>query len=91
MIRVVYNASEEMSVDLTGKKPGRGAYVCRSMLCLSQAIKTNRLERGLHAKVEKEVVEFLEDIVKQFDEANHKNSTVDVISAPEVGTKDKKV
>ena len=59
LIRIVYNAEKEISVDLTGKKPGRGAYICRKKECLEQAVKSNRLERGLHAKVEKEVFDSL--------------------------------
>ena len=37
LVRVVKNAAGEVSLDLTGKKPGRGAYVCPSAACLAQA------------------------------------------------------
>ena len=48
-----------ISVDLTGKKPGRGAYVCRSGDCLSRAIRQKQLERQLEAKLGEETAEAL--------------------------------
>ena len=46
LIRVVKNAEGEISVDLTGKKNGRGAYICHSVKCLNSAVKAKRLERA---------------------------------------------
>ena len=37
LIRIVKNAEGEVSVDLTGKKSGRGAYICKSVECLEKA------------------------------------------------------
>lgn len=45
----------EISVDLTGKKPGRGAYMCRSAECLQKARKARRLERAFSCKISDEV------------------------------------
>ena len=50
MVRVVKNQAGEISLDLTGKKAGRGAYVC-SEDCLAAARKTRKLERALRCKV----------------------------------------
>lgn len=47
LVRVVKSPEGEISLDLTGRKPGRGAYVCRSAACLQAARKARRLERGL--------------------------------------------
>ena len=47
LIRVVKNKEGEISLDLVGKKPGRGAYVCKSTDCLEKAFKTKRLSRNL--------------------------------------------
>ncbi len=44
-----------ISLDLTGKKPGRGAYVCKSAECLKTAKKAGRLERSLSCKIPDEV------------------------------------
>lgn len=54
LIRVVKNKEGQISIDLTGKKPGRGAYICRSLTCLEKAIKTKRLDRSLEAKIDEE-------------------------------------
>lgn len=50
----------EISVDLTGKKPGRGAYVCRSVKCLAAARKARRLEKAFSCRIPDEVYERLE-------------------------------
>lgn len=52
--------SGEISVDLTGKKPGRGAYVCRSRECLRAARKARRFERAFSCKIPDDVYERLE-------------------------------
>ncbi|AYF54809.1 YlxR family protein [Clostridium botulinum C] len=59
LIRVVKNKENELSVDLTGKKPGRGAYICRNLECLEKAFKTKRLERNLGIKIDEEIYEKL--------------------------------
>ena len=43
LVRIVRNKEGEISVDLTGKKPGRGAYICKSIECLDKAQKAKRL------------------------------------------------
>ena len=60
LIRVVYKSGDEdISVDPSGKKPGRGAYICKNRNCLEQAMKNNRFERGLHTKIPTDKVEEL--------------------------------
>lgn len=59
LIRVVKNSEDEMSVDLTGKKPGRGAYICKCNECLEKAIKSNRLAKNLSHKIDEEIYERL--------------------------------
>lgn len=51
----------EISVDLTGKKPGRGAYVCRSIACLTSAKKARRLEKAFSCRVSEEIYKRLEE------------------------------
>ena len=51
LVRVVKNAAGEVSLDLTGKKPGRGAYVCPSAACLAKARKAKRLERTFEVPI----------------------------------------
>lgn len=50
----------EISVDLTGKKPGRGAYVCHDVKCLAAARKARRFEKAFSCKIPDEVYERLE-------------------------------
>ena len=64
LIRVVKNKEGEISIDLTGKKPGRGAYICRNIECLNKAVKTKRLERNLEVKIEDSIYDKLKDELK---------------------------
>ncbi|WP_139904564.1 RNase P modulator RnpM [Clostridium thermarum] len=59
LVRVVKNKEGEVSMDLTGKKPGRGAYICRNIECLEKAFKTKRLEKNLEVKISEELHEKL--------------------------------
>jgi len=60
MIRVLKTPEDEIVIDSTGKKNGRGAYICCSLSCLQKAIKTRGLERSLKVSIPKELVETLE-------------------------------
>ncbi len=63
LVRVVRSPEGEVSLDLTGKKPGRGAYVCRNLECLKKARKAKRFENafscvipdGVYDKMEEEL------------------------------------
>ncbi len=55
LVRVVRNDSGEFSVDFTGKKPGRGAYICPNLECLEKAKRTKGLERSFKTSVPEEV------------------------------------
>lgn len=61
LIRIVKNKEEEVSVDLTGKKPGRGAYICKNIDCLEKAFKTKRLDRNLETKINDEIYNKLKE------------------------------
>ena len=60
MIRVIKTAEDEIMLDATGRKNGRGAYLCPSMECLKKAVKGKGLERYFHMAIPKEVYETLE-------------------------------
>lgn len=60
MIRVLKTPEDEIVIDTTGKKNGRGAYVCCSLSCLQKAIRTKGLERSLKVSIPKELIETLE-------------------------------
>ncbi len=59
LIRVVKTSEGEVLLDFTGKKNGRGAYVCHDISCLEKAIKTKRLSRAFEMPIENEVYEKL--------------------------------
>ena len=64
MIRVLKTAEDEIILDATGKKNGRGAYICKNRECLEKARKNHGLERSLKEAIPDEVYESLE---KEFD------------------------
>ena len=64
MIRVLKTAEGEITLDATGKKNGRGAYLCRSMDCLEKAVKNKGLERSLKVKLPSEVYDALREELK---------------------------
>ncbi|KUO52282.1 MAG: nucleic acid-binding protein [Desulfitibacter sp. BRH_c19] len=59
LIRVVRTPQEEVIVDPTGKKAGRGAYLCGKIECLEKAIKTKGLDRALNCSITPEITESL--------------------------------
>ena len=59
LVRIVCSKEGAVSVDETGKAPGRGAYVCPIRGCLERAVKSRALERAFSRKVEKEVFDAL--------------------------------
>ena len=60
MIRVIKTAEGEILLDATGRKNGRGAYLCPSEECLKKAIRNKGLERSFKMAIPKEVYESLE-------------------------------
>lgn len=59
LIRVVRSPEGEISIDFTGKKSGRGAYICPNAECLETAIRKKGLERSLEVSISEEVYEAL--------------------------------
>ena len=65
MIRVLKTAEDEIVLDATGRKNGRGAYLCPSMECFKKAVKNKGLERSFKTAIPKEVYETLEKEMEQ--------------------------
>lgn len=55
LIRIVKSKEGEILLDLTGKKPGRGAYICGDLKCLQKARKSRRLERSFSCQISDEI------------------------------------
>ena len=61
LVRVVKNKEGEISLDLTGKKAGRGAYVCKDIECLKKARKSRGFERALSCQIPEDVYDQMEE------------------------------
>ena len=61
LIRAVRSPEGEVSLDFKGKKPGRGAYVCRSPECLKRAVKSKALSRAFGVEIPQSVMELLHE------------------------------
>lgn len=67
MIRVLKTAEDEIVLDMTGKKNGRGAYLCSSRECFEKAVKNKGLERSLKTPIPAQVYEQLEKELKELE------------------------
>ena len=67
LIRVVKSPDDEISLDLTGKKSGRGAYICNDAECLRKARKSRRIDRTFEMTIPNEVYDSLEEQIKKND------------------------
>lgn len=63
LIRIVKSKDGVIEVDLTGKKSGRGAYICKNEACLDKIIKSKRLERVFEQEINQEIYESLRGVI----------------------------
>lgn len=69
LLRIIRTGDNEIFIDATGRKNGRGAYICNSMECMKKAIKNHGLERALKAQIPKEIYE---DLINNMEEKDAK-------------------
>lgn len=67
MIRVIKTPEGDIMMDATGKKNGRGAYICPSSECLKKAIKSKGLERSFKMSIPPEIYEQLTKEMENID------------------------
>ena len=67
LIRVLKDKEGVISIDVTGRKNGRGAYLCPSMTCFQKAVKGKGLERSFKMAIPKEIYGELEKEMEQID------------------------
>ena len=67
MMRVIRTSEGEFLLDATGRKNGRGAYLCHDQECLKKAIKNKGLERSFKQSIPKEVYESLEKEMEELE------------------------
>jgi len=65
LVRIIKTPEDQIMIDLTGKKNGRGAYICRQKECLQKARKNKGLERSFKMSISPESYDMLE---KEFDQ-----------------------
>ena len=63
LLRIVRTVEGNIEPDLTGKKNGRGAYICKSENCLNKVIKTKKLERILEKNISPEIYESIRGVI----------------------------
>lgn len=63
LLRIVKSREGEISVDLTGKKNGRGAYICKDEECLKKLQKSKRLERVFETELPEEIYENIRGVI----------------------------
>ena len=68
LIRVLKTPEEEILLDATGRKNGRGAYLCRDQECLLRAARNKGLERSLGMKIPEEIYENLKKEMDAFEQ-----------------------
>jgi predicted RNA-binding protein YlxR (DUF448 family) len=59
LIRAVKSPEGEISLDFTGKKSGRGAYICKSTECFEKARKSHRFEKSFSCRIDESVYEVM--------------------------------
>ncbi|HCO18361.1 RNase P modulator RnpM [Gudongella oleilytica] len=65
LIRVVKNNENQVSVDLTGKANGRGAYICPNLECFEEAYKSKRFARNLETEITEEIYMRLREAIEK--------------------------
>ncbi len=68
LLRVVRAPDGTVSLDFTGKKSGRGAYLCKSLSCFRKARKGNRIQHALETPIPEEVMASLEQEIALYEE-----------------------
>lgn len=67
LIRVVKSPEDEISLDLTGKKSGRGAYICNDIECLRKARRSRRIDKAFEMTIPDKVYDSMEEQIRKDD------------------------
>lgn len=67
LVRIVKSQDNVISIDLTGKKPGRGAYICFNIDCLEKAKKGRKLEKAFEQAIEAQIYDYLREELGKTD------------------------
>ncbi len=64
LVRIVRSPEGEISLDLTGRKNGRGSYICKSADCFDKALKKKAFERAFGVKLSEELADSIREEIK---------------------------
>ena len=64
LVRVLRTPEGEIVLDITGKRSGRGAYICNSKNCLKKARQKDRIEQSLECSISSEIYDMLEERIE---------------------------
>lgn len=67
LVRIVKNNENQVSVDLTGKQNGRGAYICADVQCFETAYKTKKISKCLEIEITEEIYSKLREVIEGND------------------------
>jgi len=67
LIRIVRDKEGVVSVDFTGKKAGRGAYICRNIECFVKAEKGKKLEKAFETRIDGEIYAALKQQLEEYN------------------------
>ena len=67
LVRIVKTPEAEIVLDLTGRKNGRGAYICPDAECLKKARKSKRIEKSFGCAIPQEVYDLMEEELKNYE------------------------
>ena len=65
LMRIVRSPEGEISIDLTGRKPGRGAYLCRSEECINKAEKTKAFQRAFKCPIPSGIYDEIREVLHE--------------------------
>jgi len=65
LIRIVKSPEGEVSLDFTGKKPGRGAYICNDQNCFKRIIKSNAFSRAFKTQISNDIIIELQNQINE--------------------------
>jgi predicted RNA-binding protein YlxR (DUF448 family) len=69
LLRVLRTPENEVVLDFTGKKSGRGAYICYDVKCLKKARKSKRIDKSLNVEIPEEIYDKMERELEDYDQA----------------------
>ena len=68
LLRIIRTPDGKIEIDITGKKSGRGAYLCYNMTCFQDAIKKDRIGKALKTGLSKKIIKELEEKLSEIND-----------------------